>query len=87
MKVSSEPRRLRLGLLSAVIATAALSLSACTGTGGVSAICEAAGGDYVGRACAYRWTPEQLAAREWCETHGGRYLGGDFVCAYGRGGP
>ena len=42
MKVSSEARGLRLVLLSAVIATAAVSVSACAGTG-ASALCEAAG--------------------------------------------
>ena len=87
MQRCSSMRRLRLGLLSAVTAMAIVSLSACAGTGEVSAICEAAGGDYVGGTCAHRWTEAQLAAKRWCETHGGVYLAGDHVCAYGRGGP
>jgi hypothetical protein len=75
-------------LPSAVMVIAILALSACTGSGPFSAtaICERAGGDYVGNTCAHRWTPAELAARQWCETHGGVYLQGDG-CEFGEGGP
>ncbi len=68
---------------------AVLALSACTGTGRFSAaaICERAGGDYVGNTCQHRWTPAELAAKQWCETHGGVYSVGDGGCQLGSGGP
>jgi len=76
------------GLLSALIVTAGLTLSACTAAGPFSAtaICERSGGDYVGRTCEHRWTPAELAAQQWCETHGGVYLAHDR-CEWGSGGP
>ena len=72
------------GLLSALIVTAGLTLSACTAAGPFSAtaICERSGGDYVGRTCEHRWTPAELAAQQWCETHGGVYLAHDR-CEWG----
>jgi hypothetical protein len=89
MKVFRGAVRLRPGLVSAVIATAVLSLSACTGTGRFSApaICEAAGGRYVDGTCARQSSPGELAAQQWCETHGGVYLDGEDYCAFGEGGP
>jgi hypothetical protein len=75
-------------LLGAVIVSAVLTLSACTGTGRFSAtaICERSGGDYVAGTCEHRWTPDELAAKQWCETHGGVFLGHDS-CEFGSGGP
>jgi len=76
------------GVLSAVIVTAALGLSACTATGRFSAqaICEKAGGDYVGYTCEHHSTPAELAAEEWCQTHGGVWVTNDG-CELGSGGP
>jgi hypothetical protein len=75
------------GVLSAVIVTASLIFSACTGAGRFSAtaICERAGGDYVGGTCEHRWTPAERAAQQWCETHGGVFLSHDR-CELGSGG-
>ena len=73
--------------MSAVIVTAILSLSACTGGFSATATCEAAGGEWVGGACSHRWTQEELAAKQWCETSGGAYLVLQNHCAFGMGGP
>ena len=51
-----------------------------------AAICERSGGDYVGHTCEHHWTPTELAAQQWCETHGGVYLQGNG-CEFGEGGP
>jgi hypothetical protein len=77
------------GLVSAVVVSVVLSLSACSGTGRFSAtaICARAGGDYVDGTCARRSSPGQLAAHQWCETHGGVYLDAEDYCAFGEGGP
>jgi hypothetical protein len=79
----------RPGLLSAVVASVVLSLSACSGTGRFSAtaICARAGGDYVDGTCARRARPGELAAQQWCETHGGVFLNAEDYCAFGEGGP
>src|SRR5262245_2282850 len=68
--------------LGTVAAGLALTLSACAG-GGV-AICEAAGGQYVGGTCS-GWTSALEVAKEWCETHGGVFLAGQNTCAFGLG--
>ena len=70
-----------------IIAAGGLLLTACASGFDSAAICDAAGGRWVGGLCEYRLTPEQLALRQWCETQGGRYLTGDNTCAFGRGGP
>ena len=79
-------RSAHLALLGAVFVTTVSLLSACTGTGRFSAaaICARSGGDYVGLTCQHHWTPEELAAQQWCETHGGVYLQGDG-CELGEG--
>jgi hypothetical protein len=71
-----------------LVVTAVLALSACSGTGRFSAtaICERSGGDYVGHTCAHHSTPAEIAAQQWCETHGGVYVAGDG-CELGSGGP
>jgi hypothetical protein len=76
------------GLLSAVAFTGVLALSACTGSGRFSAkaVCERLGGDYVGSTCQHHTTAEELAAQQWCETHGGVYVADDG-CELGSGGP
>jgi len=71
------PARFVTTMLGAVL----LALSACAGTG---AICEASGGTYVSGTCT-RSSPDQEAARAWCETHGGAFLKGPNVCAFGEG--
>ena len=58
-----------------------LALSACASTG---AICEGSGGTYTGGTCI-RSSPGQEAAQKWCETHGGVYLTGPNICAFGEG--
>ena len=68
-------------LLTATIATLALSLSACAGAG---AICEASGGTYSAGTCILS-SPDRLALKQWCETHGAVYLSGSNVCAFGEG--
>jgi len=73
-------------LLGAVIVAAVLTLSACTGTFSATALCERSGGDWVAGTCAHHWTPGELAAKEWCETHGGVFLAHDS-CEFGSGGP
>jgi len=76
------------GVPRALIVTSMLALSACTGGGRFSAtaVCERLGGDYVGGTCEHHTTPEELAAQQWCETHGGVYLT-DAGCELGSGGP
>ena len=75
------------GVLSAVIVTAGLTLAACgTGRFSATAICERAGGDYVGGTCEHHWAPAEMAAQQWCQTHGGVYLV-DAGCEWGSGGP
>jgi hypothetical protein len=76
------------GVLRALIVTVVLALSACTGSGRFSAtaVCERLGGDYVGGTCEHHTTPEELAAQQWCETHGGVYVAGNG-CVLGSGGP
>ncbi len=69
---------------SAALAAALLSLAGCALNG--TAICEAAGGTYVGGTCS-RWGPRQRAAQEMCESNGGVYLTGEDRCAFGEGGP
>ena len=59
----------------------ALSLSACASAG---AICEASGGSFTAGTCTLS-SPERLATKEWCETHGAVYLTGANVCAFGEG--
>ena len=71
------PARFVTTMLVAVI----LALSACASTG---AICEASGGTYVSGTCT-RSGPGQEAAKEWCQSHGGAYLTGPNVCAFGEG--
>jgi hypothetical protein len=76
------------GLLSTIIVAAALALWGCAATGTFSAraICERAGGDYVGNTCEHHVTPAELAAQQWCETHGGVWVTGNG-CELGSGGP
>jgi hypothetical protein len=75
-------------LLSAVMVTAGVALSGCSSTGGFSAtaICERSGGEYVGHTCQHHSTPQELAAQQWCQTHGGVYSDFDG-CVWGFGGP
>jgi len=82
---SSRTKAFR-GVLSALIATAVLSFSACTGGFNARAVCERLGGDYVGATCQHHSTPAELAAQQWCETHGGVYVAADG-CELGSGGP
>lgn len=51
-----------------------------------SAICEGAGGTYVGGTCS-RWGPREEEAQQMCESHGGVYLRGEESCVLGGGGP
>jgi hypothetical protein len=51
-----------------------------------TALGEAAGGTYAGGTCI-RWSPDQQAAQDACETSGGVYLGGQDTCEFGMGGP
>jgi len=69
-------------LLTATIAALALSLSGCAGAG---AICQASGGTYSAGTCILS-SPDRLALKEWCQTHGGVYLSGADVCEFGEGG-
>ena len=73
-------------LLGTVVAVA-LSLSACSGTGRFSAtaICERSGGHYDGGTCEHESSPEALATKQWCQTHGGVYLDGNETCEWGYG--
>ena len=50
------------------------------------AICQNAGGTYVGDTCTH-WTPYQQALETECEKRGGVYLVGQGRCAFGEGGP
>jgi hypothetical protein len=74
------------GVRRALIVTAVLALSACTGRFSATAVCERLGGDYVGGTCQHRSTPAEVAAEQWCETHGGVYVADDG-CELGSGGP
>jgi len=74
------------GVLHALIVTAVLALSACTGRFSATAVCERLGGDYVGGTCQHHSTPAEVAAQQWCETHGGVYVADDG-CELGSGGP
>jgi len=76
------------GMLRTLIVTVVLAFSACTGGGRFSAtaVCERSGGDYVGYTCQHHSTPAELAAQQWCETHGGVYVANDG-CELGSGGP
>jgi len=58
-----------------------LLLSGCSGA---EAVCQASGGTYTGGTCILS-SPERLAVKEWCETHGAVYLSGSNVCAFGEG--
>ena len=71
---------------SALIVTAVLSLSACTGGLNARAVCERLGGDYVGATCQHHLTQAEVEAQQWCETHGGVYVADDG-CELGSGGP
>jgi len=71
--------------VSAAIAVMTLPLVACSSAQS-DRICAAAGGHYTNGTCE-RSSPEQDAAQEWCETHGGVYLNGQDNCAFGEGGP
>lgn len=70
---------------SVTLAIAALPSVAGCGSNG-SAICEGAGGTYVGVTCT-RWGPRQQEAERMCESRGGVYLRGEESCAFGEGGP
>jgi hypothetical protein len=67
--------------LTATIVALALALSACAGAG---AICETSGGTFTAGTCTLS-SPERLATKEWCETHGAVYLAGANICAFGEG--
>jgi hypothetical protein len=67
--------------LTATIVALALALSACAGAG---AICETSGGTFTAGTCTLS-SPERLATKEWCETHGAVYLTGANICAFGEG--
>jgi hypothetical protein len=88
MQFTNDRSRLRVfsGLVGAVLVAAVLTLSACTGRLSATTICARSGGDYVGGTCEHNWTSGELAAKEWCETHGGVFLGHDR-CEFGSGGP
>jgi hypothetical protein len=75
----------RLTALRASVVAPALLFSACS-TAQLSRICQNAGGRYTNEGCDAS-TPAQKAARDWCETHGGVYLGGQGHCVFGGGGP
>jgi hypothetical protein len=88
MNPFSDAGRAHPAVLGAVFVTAALVLSACTGTGRFSAaaVWERSGRDYVGHTCEHHWTAAEPAAQQWCETPGDAYLQGDG-CEFGEGGP
>lgn len=67
--------------LTATIVALALAFSACAGAG---TICETSGGTFTAGTCTLS-SPERLATKEWCETHGAVYLTGANVCAFGEG--
>jgi hypothetical protein len=48
------------------------------------ATCEGSGGRYVEGTCILS-SPDRLAVKLWCETHGAVYLSGSNVCAWGEG--
>jgi hypothetical protein len=75
------------GVVGGIIVAAILPLSACSGTGRFSAtaICERSGGRYVERTCERESSPEELATKQWCQTHGGVYLSGNETCEWGYG--
>lgn len=86
--IVGPPRpRLRLGMVTAVIAAVILPLSACSGGFSAATTCEASGNRWIAGTCTHQLTPEQLARRQWCESHGRVYLAGDDVCAFSGGGP
>jgi hypothetical protein len=70
----------------AVSIAIAVLLSAAGCGVNASAICEGAGGTYVGGTCS-RWGPRQREAEQMCESRGGVYLRGAESCAFGEGGP
>src|SRR5256884_7147850 len=78
---ASEVWAMKEGILISMLGAIALTLSACASAG---TICEGSGGTYSGATCT-RSTPGQEAAQRWCETHGGTYLTGPNVCAFGEG--
>ena len=78
---ASEVLAMKEGILISMLGAIALTLAACAGAG---AICAGSGGTYSGGTCT-RWSPSQEAAQKWCETHGGSYLTGPNVCAFGEG--
>jgi hypothetical protein len=78
-------RMRRLVALGASVVASALLLSACSAAQ-FSRICQHAGGRYTNEGCDAS-TPARKAARDWCETHGGVYLGGQEQCVLGGGGP
>ena len=79
--------QVRRALSGGIVVAAMLSLSACSGTGSFSAtvICEHSGGSYIGGTCEHRWSEQELATKQWCETHGGVYLSGNQRCEWGFG--
>ncbi len=83
----ARARREKLFRMRRLVALGALALllSACSAAQ-LSRICQHAGGRYTNEGCDAS-TLAQKAARDWCETHGGVYLGGQEHCVVGDGGP
>ena len=72
-------RRLRI----VVVAAALAGGPAGCGLDGVR-LCEASGGTYSRGTCI---RPGQQEAEEFCQSHGGVYLGDQDRCEFGSGGP
>ena len=85
-RAQSEPVRLgprAVTGVGAALVVIHLCVAACADS---AAICSRAGGEYANGACTLSG-PSQLAARQWCEAHGGVHLAGPNICGYGSGGP
>ena len=81
MRVAKGRKGWLTRILTSVLGAMVFAVCACASAG---AICEGSGGTYSGGTCT-RWSPGQEAAQKWCETHGGTYLTGPNVCAFGEG--
>jgi hypothetical protein len=76
MKLLSDSIRFRLGVVSAIIAAAMLSLSACAGTGRLG-----------GTGASQLSADEAQRLEAECEAQGAVYLQGEGICDVGEGGP
>jgi hypothetical protein len=79
-------RELHAAARTSIAFAIAVLLSAAGCGSNAAAICERAGGTYVGGTCS-RWGPRQEEAQHMCESRGGVYLRGQESCAFGEGGP